>query len=93
MRVQDPFHPHRGGAIEIEGDGGVTYVAEPKLDGLAIELVYEDGRLVVGSTRGDGTTGEDVTPNLRTIASVPHRLTSGRGAPPIPRRLAAIGRR
>ena len=77
--------------LEIDGDGGVTYVAEPKLDGLAIELVYEDGRLVVGSTRGDGTTGEDVTPNLETIKSVPHRLTAARGAPPIPRRLEVRG--
>jgi DNA ligase (NAD+) len=54
----------------------VTYVAEPKLDGLSVELVYEDGVLVRGSTRGDGTTGEDVTANLRTIRGVPLRLRS-----------------
>jgi DNA ligase (NAD+) len=52
----------------------IDYVAEVKLDGLGIELVYEDGRLVVGSTRGDGINGEDVTPNIRTIRSVPLRL-------------------
>ncbi|MFO7900218.1 MAG: NAD-dependent DNA ligase LigA, partial [Planctomycetota bacterium] len=54
--------------------GEVELVAEPKLDGLAVELVYEDGVLTVGSTRGDGTTGEDVTRNIRTIRSIPPRL-------------------
>ena len=52
----------------------VAYVLEPKLDGASIELVYEDGLLVRAATRGDGERGEDVTPNVRTIKSVPLRL-------------------
>ena len=50
-------------------------LCELKVDGLAINLLYEDGRLVRALTRGDGRTGEDVTPNVKTIDSVPHRLT------------------
>ncbi len=52
----------------------IPYMAEPKFDGLSIELVYEDGVFVRGSTRGDGATGEDVTENLRTIRAIPLRL-------------------
>src|SRR5579863_1675088 len=58
----------------LKSDADIEYVAEVKLDGLAVELVYEDGRLVVGSTRGDGVNGEDITQNIRTIKSVPLRL-------------------
>ena len=53
---------------------------EPKIDGLAINLTYEDGVLVRGATRGDGVQGEDVTVNLRTIGSVPLRML-GDGLP------------
>ena len=53
-----------------------TYVVEPKLDGLAISLLYEDGELVRAATRGDGEVGEDVTPNVRTIRDIPHRLAT-----------------
>ena len=52
----------------------LTYVAELKIDGLAITLRYDRGRFVQGATRGDGSTGEDVTANLRTIGTVPGRL-------------------
>jgi len=58
--------------LDLTGD--VEYVCEPKLDGLAVELVYVDGRLQQGSTRGDGYVGEDVTSNLKTIRTIPLRL-------------------
>src|SRR5712691_2502905 len=60
--------------------GTGPYLCELKIDGLAIDLVYRDGALVKAATRGDGRTGEDVTPNIRTIASIPARLT-GAGHP------------
>src|SRR3954449_7604524 len=61
-------------------DPDFEFVAEPKIDGLAISLVYRDGRLVYGATRGNGEVGEDVTHNLRTIPSIP---LSFEDAPPL----------
>ncbi len=54
--------------------GTVTYAVEPKLDGAAISLIYKDGVLIQGATRGDGTRGEDVTENIRTVRSIPLKL-------------------
>jgi DNA ligase (NAD+) len=68
--------------MEQEGMGSreVSFVVEPKIDGLAISLTYEDGRFVQGATRGDGEIGEDVTANLRTVRAIPARLRTPGGA-------------
>ncbi len=63
-------------------DEPVAYVVEPKIDGLAVSLVYEQGVLVRGATRGDGQRGEDVTPNLRTVRAIPLALSAADGEPP-----------
>ncbi|KJE22078.1 DNA ligase, NAD-dependent [Frankia torreyi] len=74
----DEFHLWAARAArETEVDG---WLCELKIDGLAVDLVYADGRLVRAATRGDGRTGEDITPNIRTLASVPTRLR-GAGVP------------
>src|SRR6202020_3351521 len=69
-------------AARVRGDVGAEapFLCELKIDGVAIALVYRNGRLVRAATRGDGVTGEDVTPNIKTIAVVPDRL-SGSGWP------------
>ncbi len=74
----------------LETDDPVRYTAEPKMDGVAVELVYEDGRLRLAATRGDGATGELITENVRTIRSVPLVLRSGDGGP-IPSVLSVRG--
>lgn len=61
--------------VEREGAAGADYLCELKVDGVAVAIVYEKGRLVRAATRGDGTTGEDVTANVRTMGNVPQQLT------------------
>jgi len=60
----------------LSGSQALSYVAEPKLDGLAVELVYEKGILTLGSTRGDGKVGEEITDQLRTVRAIPLRLVN-----------------
>ena len=66
-------------------DDPIAFVLEPKIDGLAVNLTYENGIYVRGATRGDGSRGEDVTPNLRTIDAIPLslRLAGGEAPPPV----------
>ncbi len=75
--------------VKILGTSDVEYVMEVKIDGLAVELVYTDGIFTLGSTRGDGYVGEDITQNLRTIRSIPMRLRSDEI--PVPERLEVRG--
>ena len=82
----DELREWRRRASELLDLESFAYVTEPKIDGLAIALVYEEGRLVQAATRGDGRRGEDVTPNIRRIPAVPHEL---KGDPP--RRFEARG--
>jgi len=68
--------------LKTSGAHSLTYTAEPKLDGLAVELTYENGLLVLATTRGDGYTGEVITENIRTVRSVPLRLMADKTAVP-----------
>ena len=70
----DDFHRR---VTERLGDGDVSYCCEPKLDGVAVSVVYEHGALVLAATRGDGTRGENITANVRTISNVPLMLSGG----------------
>ena len=72
-------------------DTSIDYTVEPEIDGLAVELVYEKGALSVASTRGDGLVGENVTPNIRTLLSVPLTLMESVDGKPIPDLLEVRG--
>jgi DNA ligase (NAD+) len=74
------FHRRLLGRLQLEEDAEIIYSAEPKLDGAAVSLLYVDGVLVQGATRGDGNSGENITHNVRTIESIPLRLI-GKGYP------------
>ena len=74
------FHKRITERLELDIDDDLDYAAEPKLDGAAVSLLYERGQLARGATRGDGTTGEDITHNVRTIPAVPLSLI-GKGFP------------
>ena len=73
-------------ALALDAAAPLAYAVEPKVDGLSVELTYEAGQLVMASTRGDGTTGEDVTQNVRTIGAVPLHLAGA-----VPERLTVRG--
>jgi len=75
----------------LPDDTPVAYVVEPKIDGLAVTLIYDHGRLVRGATRGNGVVGEDVTSNLRTIKSVPLRIPVDPQGPAAPALLEVRG--
>ncbi len=87
LSLGNVFHEDELEAFEIrikdrlKRDINIDYTAEPKLDGLAVSLIYEDGLLVRGATRGDGMTGEDITENIRTIKSIPLRLREHQDMP------------
>ena len=71
----------------LDLDSDIEYACEPKLDGIAVSLLYENGILVLGATRGDGVTGEDITQNVKTIGSIPLKLSGANH----PRRLEVRG--
>jgi len=73
--------------LDMEGDVSLSYSCEPKIDGIAVSLLYENGILVRGATRGDGVTGEDITHNVRTVRNIPLKLAGDK----IPERLEVRG--
>ena len=75
----------------LGGDFVSSYTVEPKIDGVAVEMVYEEGRLTVASTRGDGIVGENITPNIKTILDVPITLLQLNDLKPIPELLEVRG--
>lgn len=90
-RVMTGLRGKGGGLSELEGGGPVRFVCDPKIDGVAMSLRYEMGKLVTAATRGDGTTGDDVTANIRAVRSVPLKLEPMGKGPPPPRVLEVRG--
>jgi DNA ligase (NAD+) len=90
VRTPDELRAWQQRAQRLLPNAAFTYVCEPKIDGLSMNLTYERGRLVSGVTRGDGAVGEDVTNNVRTIKDIPHQLKEV-DAIPIPQRIEIRG--
>lgn len=90
---EDELYAWQERTLRLLAEGArVAFVAEPKIDGLAIALTYEDGRLVRGATRGNGEVGEDVTANLRTVPSIPLVLREpADSSTPLPSRIEVRG--
>lgn len=91
MNEEEVFDFHRRVQRLLAGENEIVYVAEPKMDGLAVEVLYENGLLMGAGTRGDGMVGEDVTPNVKMIRSVPWTLRAPPEGPAVPSRLAVRG--
>jgi DNA ligase (NAD+) len=83
--TEDDLRAWHRRVVAALGEGRLAFVCELKMDGTAVSLVYEDGGFAGGATRGDGVRGEDVTPNLRTVAPLPLRLREGSPAGPAPK--------
>lgn len=81
VRTPEELTAWRDRAQSLLPEAGFHFVGEPKIDGLSMNLVYRDGALSVGATRGNGEVGENVTANIRTIRDIPHRLDASNGAP------------
>ncbi len=90
--TEDELREWRERLERVVGEAGASdFVCEPKMDGVAVELVYDDGVLVQASTRGDGVNGEDVTPNVRTIRAIPLRLMHAAKGKKPPKSLSVRG--
>jgi len=90
--AEDEFREWRERLVRVVGAAGESdYVCEPKMDGVAVELVYEQGTLVQASTRGDGVNGEDVTGNVRTIRAIPLRLVQASRGSKAPQAVSVRG--